>query len=164
MNDKKYLTVAEYADIVGISKQAVYKQLNNKLKPYLKEVDGKKLIDTEALNLASQPDLNEVKQPFNQHSTTLNQPNQPFFEKQLEEKDKQIASLLKQIDALHEQNGRLTELLNNSQILLAAEKKLLIGKSEEPQPIEQEPEQPKDEEAKPKKKRKSLFKRKRKKD
>ena len=28
---KEYLTVAEYAEIKGISKQAVYKQLNNKL-------------------------------------------------------------------------------------------------------------------------------------
>ena len=42
MNEKEYITVSEYAEIKGISQQAVYKQLKNKLKPFLIMVESKK--------------------------------------------------------------------------------------------------------------------------
>ena len=42
---------------------------------------------------------------------------------ELEEKNKTIESLLRQVESLTEQNSKLTELLHNSQYLLAAEQK-----------------------------------------
>lgn len=122
--NKKYISVSEYAKIKGISKQAVYKQLNNKLKKFVVVVDNKKCLDiavlsVEELNqvekLLNQP-LNQVEQPTDNHLLSL-------LEKQIEEKDNTIKSLLAQIESLQEQNAKLTELLNNSQILLGMEKK-----------------------------------------
>ena len=123
MNNTELLKISEYAEIKGITKQAVYKQLNNKeckLNNYLKVVDGQKYIDIKALE---DIELNEVKQPFN---NPIKQVEQQFndglinlLEKQLEEKDKQIQTLLKQIEDLH-------TLLSQSQQLQAADKQLLL--------------------------------------
>lgn len=143
MNTDKLITVSEYAAAKGISKQAVYKQLNAKLKEYLVEVDGKKYLKISVLSAAEADRLNEVEQPIEQ---PFNQPStnsiQPILEAQLAEKDKTIESLLKQIEKLQEQNGKLTDLLQNSQVLLAAEKKLYLEatteatRSEEPKVVE----------------------------
>ena len=122
--EKKFISVSEYATIKGISKQAVYKQLNNKLKEFVVMVENKKLLNIAVLTAE---ELNQVEQLLNQ---PLNQVEQPadnhlllLLEKQIEEKDNTIKSLLAQIESLQEQNGKLTDLLNNSQILLGMEKK-----------------------------------------
>lgn len=158
MDEKQYLTVAEYAELAGITTQAVYKKLKTQLKPYVVVVSRRKCIDISALKaqeaeeqtikeqLFNQP--NQPFQPTNQHeqptsqpfqpsnqptfqpSSQPNQPFQPIWEKQLEEKDKQIESLLRQIESLQAQNSNLTELLRNSQVLLAAEKKLMLEQAD----------------------------------
>lgn len=120
LNNKEYITISEYAEIKGISKQAVYKQLNNKLKPFLIMVESKKCLKIEVLNEVEKQSLNQVKQPVEQQ---FNNPIQPVLMAELEEKNKIIESLLRQVESLTEQNGKLTELLNNSQYLLAAEQK-----------------------------------------
>ena len=130
---KEYLTIAEYAEIKGISKQAVYKQLNNKLKDYVEIVENKKCLKISVLEESIQP-----------HSTEVEQPIQPFLEAQIKEKDKTIDSLLRQIEALQKQNDRLTDLLQNSQMLLAVEKQQLISAQEAKtedtaEPIQQKP-------------------------
>ena len=129
MSDLNYLTVAEYAAAKHITKQAVYKQLNTKLKAFLVVVDGQKYIDKAALGIPTdadkstiEPDLNEVEQPLNEVEQPLNNHFQLFLQAQIEEKDKTIESLLRQIESLTQQNERLTDLLHNSQVLLAAEK------------------------------------------
>ena len=132
MTKKEFLTVAEYAEIKGISKQAVYKQLNNQLKPFVEVVERKKCIKIEALNEVEKEQFNRVEQPFNQVEQQFNNLFQPLFEKQIEEKDKTIQSLLRQIENLQEQNSRLTELLHNSQYLIAAEQRKAI------EPIQQQ--------------------------
>lgn len=140
MTDKKELySVAEYAAAKGISKQAVYKQLNNKLQPFVVVVDGQKYINAAAFG----DNPPKVEQPIEQHSTESEQPiEQPptFLQQQITEKDKQIESLLRQIESLQQQNSNLTELLRNSQVLLAAEKKILIeqGTSQEQTEITEE--------------------------
>lgn len=119
MSNENYITVAEYAAAKHITKQAVYKQLNKRLKKFLVVVDGQKFIDKAALGDSAESDLNEVEQPIEQ---PLNNQIQPFLQAQIEEKDKTINSLLRQIESLTQQNERLTDLLHNSQVLLAAEK------------------------------------------
>ena len=143
-NEKQYITVAEYAEIKGISKQAVYKQLNNKLKDYVEIVENKKCLKISVLEGSVQPHSTKVEQPIQPVSTEVEQPIQPVWEAQLKEKDKTIDSLLRQIEALQKQNDRLTDLLQNSQMLLAVEKQQLISAQEAKtedtaEPIQQKP-------------------------
>ena len=143
-NEKQYITVAEYAEIKGISKQAVYKQLNNKLKDYVEIVENKKCLKISVLEENIQPHSTNVEQPIQPVSTEVEQPIQPVWEAQLKEKDKTIDSLLRQIEALQKQNDRLTDLLQNSQMLLAVEKQQLISAQEAKtedtaEPIQQKP-------------------------
>ena len=125
MEQLKYISISQYAEIKGITKQAVYKQLNTKLKPFLQVVDNRKCIDISALSETEREKLVKVEQPVEQPiEQPLNNQVQLLLENQIEEKDKTIESLMRQIESLHKQNERLTELLHNSQYLLAAEKQL----------------------------------------
>lgn len=134
MDSKKYLTVSQYAEIKNISKQAVYKQLNNKLKDFVVMVENKKYINIAALDSAEQQ---KVEQLLNNFKPTVEQPTdnqiQPFLEKQIEEKDNTIKSLLKQIEDLQNQNSRLTDIIHNSQLLMAADKKVLLEQENQKQ-------------------------------
>lgn len=131
MKNENLLTVSEYADAVGISKQAVYKKLNKSLKQFVVELNGKKYIDKAVFGDNENQKLKEVEQPLNQQ---LNNEIQPLLVKQIEEKDNTIQSLLRQVESLQEQNGKLAELLHQnqqllsqSQTLLAVEKKVLLA-------------------------------------
>lgn len=147
MSNENYLTVAEYAAAKHITKQAVYKQLNKGLKQFLVVVDGQKFIDKAALGDSVETELNKGEQPFEQ---PLNNQIQPFLQAQIEEKDRTIERLLRQIESLSQQNERLTDLLHNSQVLLAAEKQqqLITAQTES----EEQPTEPQEE-----KKRNSIF-------
>jgi predicted RNase H-like nuclease (RuvC/YqgF family) len=125
--DKQYLSISEFAEIKGITPQAVYKQLNNKLKDFLIEVESKKYIKIEAL---SESELKEVDKLFNNEFNNscqeFNNQIQPFLEKQIEEKDKQIERLFQQIEEKDRQIENLQNLLSQSQQLQAIEKQLLL--------------------------------------
>lgn len=59
------LSVSDFAKKLNISVQAVYKQLNGKLKPYLTIVNGKKMLQIQALEALRddaeiQPDANNI--------------------------------------------------------------------------------------------------------
>lgn len=90
----EYMSVAEFADCAGCSKQAVYQQLNKKLKPYVKVIDGKKTINSKALREVygkeiqpeSQSVVKEVDQELNKELIDL-------LKTQIEEKDRQIEDL-----------------------------------------------------------------------
>ena len=75
-----YISVSQYAEIKGISKQAVYKQLNGKLKEFLIVVDNQKFIDLNALNEVEKERLNNIEQPVEQQ---FNNSFQLFFENPL---------------------------------------------------------------------------------
>ena len=129
-----YISVSQYAEIKGITKQAVYKQLNGKLKNFLIMVDNQKFIDINALNDIERKKLNNFEQPVQQPvEQPLNNEIQLFLQNQINEKDEQIKTLLNQIDQLQDQNTKLTDLLKNSQLLLAVEKKVMLEESAENQ-------------------------------
>lgn len=73
---KDFLTVKEFAEIANKKPQTIYKQLDKRLKPYVKIDKGQKVISAEALK-----DFYGVEQPFQPNSTdfqpkpTENQPN-----------------------------------------------------------------------------------------
>lgn len=129
---KEYFTVAEYAEIKGISKQTVYNQLKKDLKDYLIVIEGKKCIKSDVFNQvqsSSNPKIETDFQDFQPKIETL----ETILKAQIEDKDRLIERLLEQADTLQAQNanlteqiGKLTELLNNSQVLLAVEKNRYI--------------------------------------
>ena len=70
----EYITVSEYAKIKGVSSQAVYKQLNKRLKPFFIMVENQKCLLSTVLDEVETEGSTEVEQPFNNHSTeSLNQ-------------------------------------------------------------------------------------------
>ena len=81
----EYLTVAEFAERAGVTKQAVYKRLNNQLQKYVIEQNGRKLIKSSALNDlysdVSQAKSQPVEQPLNNQLIEL-------FKAEKEEKQK----------------------------------------------------------------------------
>ena len=140
--NKEYLTIKEFADLKGVSVSSVYKRLKTSLQPYLEEVESKKVLNIKVLEYEGLKPLNEeveeistsTPQPSSTSSSTL------FFERQIEEKDKQIEFLNNQIkelqesnkkkdDYIQEQGRKMTELLEQSNILLKNNQILLSDKA-----------------------------------
>ena len=93
-----YITVAEFSKRANISKQRVYQLLNKSLKEFVQEVDGKKVIDIKGLELFKDNENNStLEQAFEQdlNKTLIDTLNTTIelLNKQLAEKDKQIAAL-----------------------------------------------------------------------
>lgn len=70
--ENEYISVKEFAEKAGISVQAVYKGLNNRLNQYVKTVDNQKMLDIRALQ-----DIYgiEVEQPIQPKLTTKSAQN-----------------------------------------------------------------------------------------
>ena len=103
-----FLSISEYARLKNVSVAAVYKRLDGTLKPYLKIIDGKKYLSSEALEADKgiKQVFNGIQQPFNtpvesrqEEAATREKPGEneaiikalEALEKQLSEKDNQIA-------------------------------------------------------------------------
>ena len=105
-NEKgEYLTIAEFAERAGVSKQAVYQRLNKGLKEYSRVVDGVKMLDLRALEeLYGKEPEQGIEQEIDKDSKVNSQENQDVIKALLEQlnvKDQQIADL----------NARLAQLL-----------------------------------------------------
>lgn len=111
---QEYLTIAEFAEKVGISKQAVYKRLNNQLKPFIQLVENKKCLKIEALELYG---LNQVEQPVEQPNSTTLIDLAEHLQKQYDSLTRLVDILRDDIDIKNEQireaNKRQEELSNN---------------------------------------------------
>lgn len=136
----EWITVKEFADRAGISVQAVYKQLNKKLKPYLTVMNGTKMLNIKALEevygKTEQQETQPVKQEMNEK--LLNQ-----LIAQLEEKDRQINELHR---LLASKDMQLTECLHTVQML---EDRQNTEQQEEQKEQAVEPDRTEDEEIKP---------------
>lgn len=150
--DKEYITIKEYADIRGVSVSSVYKRLNTTLKDYLVIVENRKMLKIEVLaaeglkplNKKVEEDSTEGVQPSSTFSTEGFKPSSTsstLLAKQLEAKDKQIEALNEQIkslqesnqkkdDFIQEQSAKLTELLEQSNVLLRNNQLLLADKKD----------------------------------
>jgi len=137
MDNTKYYTVKEFAELNGTTQQAVYKRLNSTLKEYVIIDNGKKYIKETALNDLAQKHVfsAEEYQPFNnvkqQFNNTLNDTIE-ILKEQLAEKDKQLSEKDRQIELLQntindyikqaeqkdlfiqEQTAKITSLLEQS--------------------------------------------------
>lgn len=148
MEEKKdFLSIAEFADALGITKQAVYKRLRTaELEPYITERNGVKYISPSAMPLfaGNEPKVKEQERAEADAETIA------FLKEQIAERDKKIAELQahiieqsKTLTAIIEKQNQIVEKQNqlqeNSQILLA---KIYNGKlllSEPPKQDEPEP-------------------------
>lgn len=119
---KEYLSIKEFAELVGVSQQAIYKQLNNKLKPYLKVVDNKKMLNKSAVELFKKPD----------NSSTVEQQLINMLQTELNQKNEQIATLQKLLD----QEQQLHAMTRQELLLL--EEKNREPEVEAPEPTEPE--------------------------
>lgn len=147
--DHEWLSVKAFAEKAGVSLQSIYKQIDGRLKPYVKESKGKKVISSEAITVFYsdiKPDSNELNQiqpNIQPDSTTTNQNNTTNFnriqpdiqpdsttmysmetalkalQEQLKVKDKQIEQLTNSVQ-------NLTEALKTAHALAAEDKKRVL--------------------------------------
>ena len=139
--EKEYYSVKEYAEIKGISVQAVYKRLNGSLKPFVEVVEGRKMLKSavfgETFSTSSSTSKLNVEQPFSTEGLTpssldeeiihINRRNEELIDdlrKQIKEKDEQIKEMNEKVISLFETNQRLLEnnqsLQLNYQMLLSS--------------------------------------------
>ena len=128
MKKDRYISIADFAKEAGVSKQAVYSRIKSQdLNKFIKLENGKKLINTKALEL------------FNKSSS---QSSSNQVEQGLESTEREyIESLKKQIEELQRDKQELYRLLDQQQQLTAqanATIKLLQAPKEETAFIQQE--------------------------
>lgn len=107
MNNDDFISVGAFAKTLGISNQAVYQQLDKKLKPYLKIVDNKKMLSVKAL---SEIYGKGVKQEIDKGFNNFYQEEVNFLKKQLETLTEQLD---KEREHNRELNNKLVSALNN---------------------------------------------------
>ena len=92
-NEIKLLTIHEFAEKAGVSVQAVYKRLNNKLNPYIQIVEGRKMLESSAL-----------KDIYGIESETFVQPSDQsdLLEKNVNDENSEVIFLRKQVEKLQE--------------------------------------------------------------
>lgn len=146
MSNKEFLSIKEYADLRGVSQSAVYKRLKTTLQPYLVEVEGQKMLKIQVLE---GEDIQPSNRGVEEVSTPTPQPSSTILEKQLDVKDKQIEMLNEQIKELQkqmktkdlfiqEQSKKLTDLLEQSNILMQNNQMLLAQQNDQSEPEAEE--------------------------
>ena len=105
MPGPEYLSIADFADTAGVSKQAVYKRLDKDLKPYLKIIDGRKCLEVSAIELfQTTPGLSTQSSTV---ETTKDKQSINYLMLQLQEKDRLLAQ---QQDTIKDQLAQIKEL------------------------------------------------------
>ena len=158
IDGEKYITIKEYIKIIGKSKQTVYPQLNTSLKKYVKEIEGKKhinsLVFTEFHFMEKDPtenqeqtnetvsdsmegssqEVSEVQEQSGEIVNDSQQQSSDYLINMLELLQEQIKEKDKQINYLEEQNEKLQNenIENTKHIREQAEKiTMLLGHSQQ---------------------------------
>ena len=106
MKKDKYISIADFAKRAGVTKQAVYsRQKSQDLNKFIKLENGKKLINTKALELFNK---SSSQSSFNQVEQGLESTEREYIE-----------SLKKQIEELQRDKQELYRLLDQQQQLTA---------------------------------------------
>ena len=100
MDQKEYLTIKEFAEAAGVSKQAVYQRLTGALKPYVSIRDGIKYVNIKALELYKGDDAVKKLKKNNQEESNIVQVDSmvELLKRELDEKNKQIDELHKLLE------------------------------------------------------------------
>ena len=141
MKKDKYISIADFAKQAGVSKQAVYSRTKSQdLNKFIKLENGKKLINTKALEFFNKP---SSQSSFNQVEQGLESTEREYIE-----------SLKKQIEELQRDKQELYRLLDQQQQLTAQanatikQLQALQAPKEEASIIQQEQQQEKQEQKK----------------
>lgn len=132
----EYVSVKEFAELAGISKQAVYSQLDTRLKDYVVKVEKGTRIDKRALSefYSSQPVKQverEKQSSFNQVEQSENTTNSAEMGRILDVLSKQLDTKDKQIDELNKRLAEAYAVINQQQVLLDQQQKLTLVEKKE---------------------------------
>lgn len=149
MAENDFLTVKEFAELAGVSRQAINNACKGKLADYVKIVDGKKRLHKSGLVLYGLPINKPTDKPSSKHihdendhsSDIINQLEKQMdilerqsriFEKQLDIKDDQLKAKDRQLEEIIECLKEAHELNRNNQILLGQQQQQLLDQFEQP--------------------------------
>lgn len=119
--DKELLSIKQFAEAVGQTQQAIYRQLNKRLKNYVVLESGKKYIKAEAVGMYTEQELNNnssVEQAFNNELNGAERLIETQ-KQQIEMLQSEIEAKNNQIQALQEQLKDITAALKASQSIQA---------------------------------------------
>lgn len=112
---EEYISISEFAKRAGVSVQAVYKRLDKDIQPWLKELNGKKVLNIKALEV-----FKGEKTSTEVESTEALMRMVSMLEKELEIKNEQIREQSRQISELHDRLKESYLLIDHQQKLTAA--------------------------------------------
>lgn len=146
MAPNELLTIAEFAELAGVSRQSIYKQMSTRLSKYCKLIDNRKMIEYRALSEVFGVSVEQLSQPKNDNSVNLDvNPSEPFEEiiemlrNELEVKNRQITTLQEQNIQLTETIAKMSDSLQAAQALHAGTIQQQLEGPVEPQSAASEP-------------------------
>lgn len=131
MDEIKYYSISEFAEIVGVSRQSVYKALSTKLSTYVVNQGDRKMLRAEALcEYNCQPSVNQtvnlVDSSVDTQSGTENEFLYELLKKELDHKNKLIEDLQNELSEerkhSREQSERIAVLASQAQYLQLEQK------------------------------------------
>lgn len=124
-NEQEYMTVKEFAAAAGVTEQAVYKQLNNKLSTYSTELNGKKVLKIEALKEYRTKEVEtELTQKLNETEAEVNRLKEQIQQQKVDELSRAVNELKEQLRTKDQQIESLHDLLKESQEALNRQQQL----------------------------------------
>lgn len=138
-----YISVSEFARRAGVTKQSVYQRIQGGLKKYVKDLNGQKVIQIQALHDVYGLDLEQgLEQDLNKDSQGQNQVNLAVIEMlrtELEAKNQQIANLTVALENTTQALQEAQTSLRAAQALHAGTMQAQLGpgpdRSQEPEPV-----------------------------
>lgn len=124
--EKTLLTIKEVAEKVGVSQQAIYKQLNNKLNNYVEIVENKKMLNFKVLEEVYnikveqpiQPNVQpNIEQLYKEQIDILKEQIDSLKE-QINQKDKEIERLHQEIERLHQEFNKALQIFDQQKLQL----------------------------------------------
>ena len=142
----EYLSIKDFAEQAGVTRQTVYNKLDTILQKYVKVVKGHKTINSNALKLFDvkgfdkecQNDLTDLTTDFTDIFSVLQdqlQVKDKQLKDQAEQSNKQLEIKDFQIAELNKANNRLNDRLQESN-QLNHQNQILLDQKQQPQPIE----------------------------
>lgn len=123
--ENEYISIAEFAERAGVSKQAIYSRLNKSLKPYLKKLNGKKYLNIKGLEVFVSTFSIKVEQDFQSKIQGVESETLSILKEEIEVKNKQIeelnAELAKEREYSRKQSEKIATLADQAQKLQLAQ-------------------------------------------
>ena len=134
MEKKAFYTVAEAAELFGVSRQAIYQALNKQLKPFSSKVDGKIVIAAAAFSDMSDKQLDKEKDKQQLNIQVLVQEVEKL-KIQLDESGKREKMLADQLEYLKQQIKIKDETIEGLRTALDQQQKLQLLTQQQPKQI-----------------------------